>query len=458
MKQVNDFSKGNVSQNILRLAVPMTLAQLINVLYSVVDRIYIGHIPHTSTEALTGIGLALPVITIIMAFSNLFGMGGGPLFSMARGRKELEKAGRIMGNSFTMLILSGIVLAVSCYLFKRPLLYLFGASDVTFPYADAYLTIYLSGTLFVMISLGMNFFINAQGFGMTGMLTVSIGAILNLILDPLFIFVLGMGIRGAALATVLSQFVSAIWVLSFLTGKKAIITLKFQYLKPEFGLIKEIIGLGLSGFVMSITNGIVQIIGNATLQNYGGDLYVGVMTVINSVREIITMPVTGLTNGSQPVISFNYGAVKYNRVKESIRFTSLCCVAITTIAWGLLLIFPHFFIHLFNSDSQLIAKGVPAMRLYFFGIFMMALQFTGQSTFVALGKSKQAVFFSLFRKVIIVVPLTLWLPTIAGLGVNGVFLAEPISNFIGGTASFSTMMFTVWPTLKSENDSTQVSS
>ena len=275
-----------------------------------------------------------------------------------------------------------------------------------------------------MISLGMNFFINAQGFGMTGMLTVSIGAILNLILDPLFIFVLGMGIRGAALATVLSQFVSAIWVLSFLTGKKAIITLKFQYLKPEFGLIKEIIGLGLSGFVMSITNGIVQIIGNATLQNYGGDLYVGVMTVINSVREIITMPVTGLTNGSQPVISFNYGAVKYNRVKESIRFTSLCCVAITTIAWGLLLIFPHFFIHLFNSDSQLIAKGVPAMRLYFFGIFMMALQFTGQSTFVALGKSKQAVFFSLFRKVIIVVPLTLWLPTIAGLGVNGVFLAE----------------------------------
>jgi putative MATE family efflux protein len=393
MKQVNDFSKGNVSQNILRLAVPMTLAQLINVLYSVVDRIYIGHIPHTSTEALTGIGLALPVITIIMAFSNLFGMGGGPLFSMARGRKELEKAGRIMGNSFTMLILSGIVLAVSCYLFKRPLLYLFGASDVTFPYADAYLTIYLSGTLFVMISLGMNFFINAQGFGMTGMLTVSIGAILNLILDPLFIFVLGMGIRGAALATVLSQFVSAIWVLSFLTGKKAIITLKFQYLKPEFGLIKEIIGLGLSGFVMSITNGIVQIIGNATLQNYGGDLYVGVMTVINSVREIITMPVTGLTNGSQPVISFNYGAVKYNRVKESIRFTSLCCVAITTIAWGLLLIFPHFFIHLFNSDSQLIAKGVPAMRLYFFGIFMMALQFTGQSTFVALGKSKQAVFF-----------------------------------------------------------------
>ena len=449
MKQVNDFSKGNVSQNILRLAVPMTLAQLINVLYSVVDRIYIGHIPHTSTEALTGIGLALPVITIIMAFSNLFGMGGGPLFSMARGRKELEKAGRIMGNSFTMLILSGIVLAVSCYLFKRPLLYLFGASDVTFPYADAYLTIYLSGTLFVMISLGMNFFINAQGFGMTGMLTVSIGAILNLILDPLFIFVLGMGIRGAALATVLSQFVSAIWVLSFLTGKKAIITLKFQYLKPEFGLIKEIIGLGLSGFVMSITNGIVQIIGNATLQNYGGDLYVGVMTVINSVREIITMPVTGLTNGSQPVISFNYGAVKYNRVKESIRFTSLCCVAITTIAWGLLLIFPHFFIHLFNSDSQLIAKGVPAMRLYFFGIFMMALQFTGQSTFVALGKSKQAVFFSLFRKVIIVVPLTLWLPTIAGLGVNGVFLAEPISNFIGGTASFSTMMFTVWPTLKS---------
>lgn len=444
----NDFSKGSISGNILRLAVPMTIAQLINVLYNIIDRIYIGHIPNTSTQALTGIGLALPVITIITAFANLFGLGGAPLFSMARGSGEPEKARNIMANSFSMLLLTGLMLAILCYLFKKPLLYLFGASDVTFPYADTYLTIYLSGTLFVMVSLGMNNFINAQGFGVMGMLTVSIGAVLNLILDPIFIFVFQMGVKGAALATVISQFISAAWVLHFLTGKKAIITLSAKDMKPEKQIVKDIAALGLSGFVMSVTNGSVQIMCNATLQHYGGDLYVGVMTVINSVREIITMPVTGLTSGAQPVMSFNYGAKEYERVKSSIKFMSICCILFSTAAWALIFLFPHFFIHLFNSEPELLKAGVPAMRIYFFGIFMMALQFAGQSTFVALGKSRQAVFFSLFRKVIIVIPLTLLLPAFSGLGTDGVFLAEPVSNFIGGTASFATMLITVWPSLK----------
>ena len=446
-KQEKDFGQGSVAVNILRLAIPMTLAQLINVLYNVVDRIYIGHIPHTSTEALTGIGLALPIITIITAFANLFGMGGAPLFSMARGADEPEKAGQIMGNSFSMLLISGISLAAVCYIFKRPLLYLFGASNVTYPYADAYITLYLLGTLFVMISLGMNNFINAQGFGITGMLTVSIGAILNLILDPLFIFVLHLGVRGAALATIISQGISAFWVLRFLTGRKAIIKLSKKCLSLSFGVVKEITALGLSGFVMSITNGSVQIICNATLQRYGGDLYVGIMTVINSVREIITMPVTGLTSGAQPVMSFNYGAKKYSRVKSAIKFSTAFCIVFSLITWALIFFFPHFFIHLFNSEPELLKEGVPAMHLYFFGIFMMALQFAGQSTFVALGKSRQAVFFSLFRKVIIVIPLTLGLPNICGLGTDGVFLAEPISNFIGGTACFVTMILTVWKNL-----------
>lgn len=447
-----DFSRGSVSGNILRLAIPMTLAQLINVLYNVVDRIYIGHIPGASTQALTGIGLALPVITIITAFANLFGMGGAPLFSMARGAGETTRAKHIMGNSFSMLLLSGGILAIVCYLFKRPLLYLFGASDMTYPYANAYLTLYLLGTLFVMISLGMNSYINAQGFGVTGMLTVSIGAVLNLLLDPLFIFVFHLGVRGAALATILSQCISAIWVLRFLTGPKALLKLSPAYMKLELPLIKEISALGLAGFVMSITNGSVQIMCNAVLQRYGGDLYVGIMTVINSVREIITMPVTGLTSGAQPVMSFNYGAGKYDRVKTAIKFTTISCILFTLAAWALIFFFPRFFIQLFNSETELIEQGIPALHLYFFGIFLMALQFSGQSTFTALGRSKQAVFFSLFRKAVIVIPLTLWLPTVAGLGTNGVFLAEPISNLIGGTACFVTMMLTVWPTLCEKND------
>lgn len=443
-EQKRDFGSGSVAQAILRLAVPMTLAQLINVLYNVVDRIYIGHIPHTSTEALTGIGLALPIITIITAFANLYGMGGAPLFSIARGQEEPQKAERIMGNSFCMLVVTGVILALICYVFRQPLLYLFGASDVTYPYAEAYISIYLLGTLFVMVSLGMNNFINAQGFGVTGMLTVSIGAVLNLILDPIFIFGLNMGVRGAATATILSQFVSAVWVFRFLTGKKAIIILTKQSLRLEKGLVKDIVGLGMSGFVMSITNGSVQIMCNATLQRYGGDLYVGIMTVINSVREIITMPVTGLSNGAQPVMSFNYGARKYDRVKKAISFTSISSIIFTLIIWAVLFFFPHFFIQIFNSDPALLEKGVPALHIYFFGIFMMALQFAGQSTFVALGYSRHAVFFSLFRKVVIVIPLTFWLPTVAGLGTTGVFLAEPVSNFIGGVACFTTMIVTVW--------------
>lgn len=448
--QNKDFGQGSISVNILSLAIPMTFAQLINVLYNIVDRIYIGHIPHTSTQALTGIGLTLPIITIITAFANLFGMGGAPLFSMARGAKEEKRAEQIMGNSFAMLLLSGIILAALCYIFKKPLLYLFGASDMTFPYANAYISLYLLGTLFVMISLGMNNFINAQGFGVTGMLTVAMGAVLNLVLDPLFIFVFHLGVRGAALATIISQGISACWVLHFLTGKNALIKLSVKSMSLHFPLIREITALGLSGFVMSVTNGAVQIICNATLQNYGGDLYVGIMTVINSVREIITLPLTGLTSGAQPVMSFNYGAQKYDRVKSAIRFTTVFSIIFTLLVWALLFFFPHFFIRPFNSEPALLESGTPAMHLYFFGIFMMALQFSGQSTFVALGRSKQAVFFSLFRKVIIVIPLTVWLPTVAGLGTNGVFLAEPISNFVGGIACFTTMLLTVWRKMEKE--------
>lgn len=453
----NDFSQESVRGNILRLAGPMTLAQLINLLYNIIDRMYIGHLPEDATLALTGLGLTFPILMLVTAFSNLFGMGGAPLFSIARGKHDDKHASDIMGTTFTMLLISGIALTVIGLLIKKPLLYAFGASDQTFPFADAYLSIYLLGSTFVMFSLGMNNFINAQGFARKGMFTVLIGAVLNIILDPLFIFVLHMSVRGAALATVISQFCSALWVLRFLTGREAIIRLTKSSLKVHLPLLKEITALGTSGFVMSFTNSAVQVICNATLQNYGGDIYVGVMTVINSIREVVSMPVQGITSASQPVLGYNYGAREYRRVKEGIRFMSASCIIYTTAIWIILLLFPRPFIHIFNSSRQLLTLGVPSMMIYFFGFFMMSLQFSGQSTFVALGRSKNAVFFSLFRKVIIVIPLTLLLPRIAGLGVNGVFLAEPISNFIGGTACFVTMLRTVFPLLRDGNDNSSIS-
>ncbi len=440
----NDFSKGSVVKNILNLAVPMTLAQLINVLYNIVDRIYIGRIPDHATLSLTGIGLSLPMITMVTAFANLFGMGGAPFCSIERGRGNLEEAEKIMGNSFSMMMLFGVLLTGVGLLFKKPLLYAFGASDATWPFADAYITIYMLGSIFVMVGLGMNSFINSQGFGRIGMCTVLLGAAANLVLDPIFIFGLDMGIRGAALATVISQALSAAWILWFLTGKKAILRLKLSCMKPEFKRIKKITALGMSGFTMAITNCTVQVVCNATLQVYGGDLYVGIMTVINSLREVAIMPVHGVTNSAQPVMGFNYGAREYKRVKKAIVFTSVFSIFYTTLAWALLHGFPEFFIRMFNQDPDLIEAGIPALRLYFFGFFMMSLQFAGQAVFVALGKSKQAVFFSIFRKVVIVTPLTLFLPSLLHMGTDGVFIAEPISNFVGGAACFGTMMFTVW--------------
>ncbi|MDK2967156.1 MULTISPECIES: MATE family efflux transporter [Lacrimispora] len=443
----NDFSKGNIVGNILKLAVPMTLAQLINVLYNIIDRIYIGRIPENSTLALTGLGLCLPIISIVIAFANLFGMGGAPLCSIERGRGNEEEAEKIMGNSFILLIAFGIALTVVGLLFKKPMLYLFGASDQTYPFASQYISIYLLGSVFVMTGLGMNSFINSQGFGTIGMTTVLVGAAANILLDPIFIFALDMGVKGAAFATIISQFLSALWIVLFLTGKKTILRLKLSAFRLKRHRIKSITALGMSGFTMSITNSLVQIMYNSSLQHYGGDLYVGIMTVINSVREVISMPVSGITNGSQPVMGFNYGAGEYKRVKQAIRFTSLVAIVYTTAMWIMVHRFPEFFIRIFNQDGQLLKAGIPSMQIYYFGFFLMSLQFAGQSVFVALGKAKRAVFFSIFRKVVIVIPLIILLPLVLGNGVYGVLMAEPVSNLIGGGACFITMLATVWPEL-----------
>lgn len=447
----NDFSKGKVWQNIVSQAIPLILAQLVQLLYNVVDRIYIGHLPGADSMALTGVGLAFPLTTLIAAFTCLFGTGGTPLFSIARGAKNQERAEKILGNTFSLLFVCSLILFAVCYLFRRPVLYLFGASDASYGYADAYLKIYLFGTTFSMLSAGLNGFINAQGFPKVGMFTTAIGALLNLLLDPLFIFVFQMGVAGAALATVISQAASAVWVLLFLTGKKALLPIRRKYLRIDWKLTREITGLGMAGFIMQATNCLVQVLCNAALRTFGGDLYVGIMTILNSVREILSLAVSGLAQGAQPVLGFNWGARQYGRVKQGIRFTAFFCILYTLLAWMFVIASPRLMLSIFTDDKAMIEAGIGALHLYFFGFFFMAFQFTGQSTFTALGYSKQAIFFSLFRKVIIVAPLTLLLPRL-GLGVNGVFLAEPISNAVGGLASFITMYVMVYRKLGKKRD------
>lgn len=442
-----DFSQGKVWKNIVYQAIPLTLAQLVQLLYNVVDRIYIGHLPGTDNMALTGVGLTFPIITLVAAFTNLFGTGGTPLFSIARGRLDEESAEKIMGNVFSLLLGSSLLILIFCYLFRKSILYLFGASDDSYIYADQYLQIYLLGTSFSMLATGLNGFINAQGYPGIGMLTTVIGAVLNLILDPVFIFVFDMGVRGAALATIISQMVSVIWVLRFLTGKKALIRIRKRSMGLEKKTVLSIMSLGTSGFIMQATNALVQIVCNVTLQSYGGDLYVGIMTILNSVRELLSLPVLGITSGCQPILGYNYGAQKIYRVKEGIRFTALIGMGYTILAWALVMKFPHLLFSIFTDDVTMVETGNAALGIYFFGFCFMAFQFTGQSTFQALGFAKKAIFFSLFRKVIIVVPLTLLLPMM-GFGVNGVFMAEPISNLIGGLASFITMWITVYRRLK----------
>ncbi len=439
-----DFAKGPVWKNIVRQAIPLTIAQLVQILYNLVDRIYIGHLQDVGKVALTCIGLTFPVVTIVAEFSAMFGPGGTPLFSIERGAGNKDKAQQIMCNSCFLLLTTGVIMTAFNLIFKRDIMFLFGASEDTIVYADLYLSIYLWGTVFSMISTGMNPYIAAQGFPRIGMLTVIIGAVINIILDPILIFALGMGVAGAAIATVIAQMISAVWVLRFLTGDKCLIRLHFKGFRFDGNICKNITALGFSGFIMQGTNAAVQIVCNKTLGMYGGDLYIGIMTVLNSVRELFNIVISGIVNGSQPVLGFDYGAKRYERVKQGIKTAALISATYTLIVWTIVFIFPTPIIGLFNNDPDVLEYGAKAMHIYFFGFVFMSLQFSGQSTFVALGRSKQAIFFSLFRKIIIVVPLTIFLPQIAGLGVWGVFLAEPISNVVGGTASFTAMMLTVW--------------
>ncbi len=441
-----DFSSGKVSSCVLKVSIPMILAELVNLLYSMVDRIYIGHIQEVGSIALTGLGLCFPIISLISAFARLYGFNGGsPLCGMALGLWVKEEALMVMGNSFMLSVLTGAVLTVVVLVFNKPILYAFGASDATYPYARDYLLIYALGSVPVLITLGMNAFINAQGFALIGMITVIIGAVTNIILDPILIYGFDMGVKGAATATVISQCLSAVFVICFLRSKTAVLKLCFRSFSLSLKRCLKIVSLGFSGFTMGATNSIVQLVCNKAAFFWGGDLYVGVMTILNSIREIFTTPMSGIGSGATPVMSFNYGAKNGDRVRKASNFMLLSTVVLSLLVWVFIFAFPEAITSLFTSDKTLITATIPSLKIYFFGIVFMAFQTSGQQTFVALGKTKPAIFFSLFRKVIIVVPLTLLLPYI--FGVNGVMLAEPISNLVGGLAAYFTMRHVVMPEL-----------
>lgn len=449
MKRV-DFENGTVTGNILEAALPMLVAQILNLLYNIVDRIYIARIAEVGTAALGAVGLCFPLIVIITAFANLFGNGGAPLFAIQRGQKDERKAVAIMNTSFTMVCASAIVLMVVGFLFARPILILFGASDNSLVYALPYMMIYLLGTLPSMVAVGMNPFINAQGYSLIGMCSVAVGAGANLLLDPLFIFGLGFGVRGAAIATVLSQCLSAIFVFYFLTKKSE---LKVRLLKKNeiaacMGYAKNIISLGMAGFIMQLTNSLVTICCNNVLSVTGGDIYISVMTIVSSVRQLVETPIHAMSEGSSPILSYNYGARRPARVRKAGMVMGAMILAYSAVIWSIIILEPRPLIRIFSSDVQLTKDAVPALNQYFAAFIFMDLQYMGQTVFKSLNKKKQAIFFSMLRKVFIVVPLTYLMPYALHMGTDGVFLAEPVSNVIGGTLCFATMLITVLPELK----------
>lgn len=435
----NRLGTEKISKLIISLGIPAVAAQLINVLYNIVDRIYIGNIPDIGDLALTGVGVTMPITLIISAFAAFAGMGGAPLASIKLGQKDPEGAEKILGNSVSMLLVLATVLTAVFLMFKTPMLYAFGASENIIGYANDYLTIYLFGTIFVQLALGLNTFISAQGFAKTAMLSVLIGAIINIVLDPIFIFVLGMGVKGAALATIISQAVSAFWILNFLIRGKGILKIKRKNLKVNWKTLSTIMALGVAPFIMQATESIVSIVLNSGLQNYGGDMYVGSMTILMSIMQLIVMPVNGFAQGAQPILSYNYGAKNYGRVRETFKILATITFSITTLWCLATLTIPHIFARMFTSSPELITLTTKVMPWFFGGIWIFGIQIACQTTFLALGQAKISLFLALFRKIILLVPLALVFPTIWGVG--GIYFAEPVADIIAATTTFALFMW-----------------
>lgn len=410
------------------LAVPAVAAQLINVLYNIVDRVYIGHIAGYGELALTGVGVTFPILLLISAFSAFAGMGGAPLASIELGRQEYGKAEQILGNSAMLLILFSVILTVGFSIFKTPVLYAFGASDATIEYAESYIGIYLIGTIFVQFSIGLNTYISGQGAAKTAMLSVLIGAVTNICLDPVFIFVLGLGVRGAAVATVISQGISALWVIRFLISEKSVIRLKRCNMRLKSDIVKQIAALGAAPFIMQSTESLVTITLNTGLQKYGGDMYVGTMTILSSIMQMIIVPVQGITQGIQPIISYSYGAGNISRVKKT--FVRMLAVSLigTLILGGIAVLKPGLYAGVFTSNRELVVLTSRVMPVYFLGFTIFGIQAACQTTLMALGKAKSSIFIAMLRKVILLIPLAVILPKF--MGVMGIYRAEPIADTI----------------------------
>lgn len=442
-----DFENGTIASNIMQSALPMLVAQVISLLYSIVDRIYIGRIESYGTQALSAIGLCFPIVMLIGGFTNMFGLGGAPLFSIELGRNNRQKAGEVLNTAFRLEVILGAALMVICEGFAPQILSVFGATASELYFSVPYIRIYLAGTIFLMVSTGMNPYINAQGYSTIGMKSVVIGAVSNILLDPIFIFTFGLGVKGAAAATVISQSLSMLFVVKFLLGPKNEFRIVFHrfFSLPYAG---EIVSLGFSSFVMQCTNSVVAVACNNVLMKTGGAFYVSVMTIVSSVRQILDTPIMAIAEGASPAISYNYGAARPKRVRDAIVLMGITAIAYTCMMWMLIEKFPLLFIKIFSDDIALQQAAIRPLHLYFFAFVFQAFQYTGQTVFKALNKKKQAIFFSLFRKAIMVVPLTFLLPYVFKLGTDGVFMAEPISNFIGGLACFLTMAATIIPELK----------
>ena len=424
----NRLGTENITRLMISLAIPSVLAQIVNVLYNIVDRIYIGRIPGVGAVALTGVGVTFPIITIISAFSGFASGGGAPLAAIALGQGDRKRAERILGNCVSMLLFFTVILMAFFFVFQKPLLYVFGASDNTIGYSSTYISIYLLGTVFVELAVGLNTFISAQGQARTAMFSVLIGAVVNIVLDPIFIFVFHMGVAGAAVATIISQALSAAWVLRFLCSEKSGIRLKKAGMKLDFSLIGQIMALGVSPFVMSATESAITIVMNHGLQVYGGDLYVGSMTILQSVLQLVFVPISGFTNGVQPIISYNFGAGKFDRVKMTIKRM----ISITFLAAFVYVFFamlrPGLFARLFTTDEDLIALVKKVLPVYIAGMSVFGVQSGVQSSFLGLGQAKISLCIALLRKVILLIPLALILPRF--FGVMGVYYAEPVADIL----------------------------
>lgn len=437
---------------LFKLSVPAIAAQLVNMLYNIVDRIYIGHIPVEGRLALTGIGLSMPIILLISAFAALISMGAAPRAAIFMGKKDTDTAEKILGNSFILLLIVGITLSVLISIFSENLLMLFGASENTIGYALSYLRIYVAGTVFVQLSIGLNAFISTQGFAKISMLSVLIGAVCNIVLDPIFIFVLDMGVAGAALATVISQAISTIWILRFLIGEKTHLKLRKENFQLESKVVIPSILLGLAPFVMHATESLISISFNASLLKYGGDIAVGGMTILASVMQFSLLPLIGLTQGAQPIMSYNFGSKNYSRVKETFIILLKSCVIFSTVIWGLIMLIPEHFAGIFTSDPDLIAFTADAMHTFFAVSFLFGIQIACQQTFIAIGNAKVSMFLAIFRKIIMLIPLIYILPLLFSDKTNAVFMAEPVADFVAVCVTATLFIIQFRKTLKGEED------